>query len=102
MDQEPNMTPLMDMWEEYDHLAFEERCYEYDKAEYYQNNNIEEQVGIESIQNSERRKQKRKARKKPAHGSKVQRNYINGRLSNVDRNNIQGATKVVENIFKWT
>jgi len=25
----------------------------------------------------------------------VQRNYINGRLSNVDRNNIQGATKVV-------
>ena len=33
MDQEPNMTPLMDMWEDYDHLAFEERCYEYDKAE---------------------------------------------------------------------
>jgi len=25
----------------------------------------------------------------------VQRNYINGRLSNVDRNDIQGATKVV-------
>jgi len=36
------MTPLIDMWEDYDHLAFEERCYEYDKAEYYQNNNTEE------------------------------------------------------------
>jgi len=29
------MTPLMDRWEEYDHLAFEEICYEYDKAECY-------------------------------------------------------------------
>ena len=45
------MTPLMDMWEEYDHLALEERCYEYDNAEYYQNNNTEEQVDIESNQN---------------------------------------------------
>jgi len=54
------MTPLMDMWEEYDHLAFEERCYEYDKAEYYQNNNTEEQVDIESNQNPQRRKCKRK------------------------------------------
>jgi hypothetical protein len=35
----------------YDHLAFEERCYEYDKAECYQNNNTEEQVDIESNQN---------------------------------------------------
>jgi len=51
MDQEPNITPLMDNWEEYDHLAFEERYYEYDKAECYQNNNIEEQVVIESNQN---------------------------------------------------
>ena len=31
------MTPLMDRWEDYDHLAFEERCYEYDKAECYLN-----------------------------------------------------------------
>jgi hypothetical protein len=30
----------------------------------------------------------------------VQRNYINGRLSNVDLNNIQGATKVVVALFK--
>jgi len=51
MDQEPSMTPLMDMWEEYDYLAFEERCYGYDKAECYQNNNTEEQVDIESNQN---------------------------------------------------
>jgi len=36
MDQE------LDMWEEYDHLAIEERCCEYDKAERYQNNNMEE------------------------------------------------------------
>ena len=26
----------------------------------------------------------------------MQRDYINGRLSNVDRHNIQGATKVVD------
>jgi len=51
MDQEPNMMPLMEMWEEYYHLPFEERCYEYDKAECYQNNNTEEQVDIESNQN---------------------------------------------------
>ena len=85
----------MDMWEEYDHLAFAEGCYEYDKAECYQNNNTEEQVDIESNQNPQRRTRKRKNHKKPTHGSKVQGNYINGRLSNVDRNNIQGATKVV-------
>jgi len=94
MDQEPNMTPLMDMWEEHDYSAFE-GCYEYDKAKIYQNNNIEEQVDIESNLNPQRRKRKRKSRKKPAHGSKMQRNYINGRPSNVDRHNIQGATKVV-------
>ena len=63
------MTPLVDMWEEYDHLAFEEGCYEYDKDECYQNNNTEEQVDIESNQNPQRRKQKRKSRKKPPHGS---------------------------------
>jgi hypothetical protein len=85
----------MDRWEEYDHLDFEERCYEYDKAECYQNNNMEEQVDNESNQNPQRRKRKRKARKKPALGNKVQRNYINGRLNNVDMHNIQGATKVV-------
>ena len=77
------MTPLIYMWEEHDYSAFEE-CYEYDKAEYYQNNYTEEQVDIESNHNPQRRKQKRKSQKKPAHGSKVQRNYINGRLSNVD------------------
>ena len=54
------MTPLMDMQEEYDHLAFEERCYEYDKAECYLNNNTEEQVDMESNHNSQRRKRKRK------------------------------------------
>jgi len=79
MDQEPNMTLLMDMWEEYDHLVFEERCYEYDKAECYQNNKLEEQVDIESNQNPQRRKRKRKARKKPALENKVQQNYINGK-----------------------
>jgi len=79
----------------YYHLSFEEKCYEYDKAECYQNNNTEEQVDIEPNQNPQRRKHKWKARKKPALGSKVQQNYINGRLSNVDKNNIQGATKVV-------
>ena len=26
MDQEHNMTPPMDMWEDYDHIALEERC----------------------------------------------------------------------------
>jgi len=36
------MTHLMDVWKEYDHLAFEERCYEYDKAKCYQNNNTKE------------------------------------------------------------
>ena len=40
-------------------------------------------------------KEKKKSHKKPTHGSKVQVNYINGRLINVDRHNIQGATKVV-------
>jgi len=50
----------MDMWEEYDHLAFEERCYEYDNADYYQNNNTKEQVDIESSQNPQRRKCERK------------------------------------------
>ena len=89
------MMPLLDMWEEYDHIAFEEECYEYDKTECYQNNNIEEQVDIESNQNPQRWKQKRKSCKKPPLGIKVHRNYINGRLSSVDRNNIQGATKVV-------
>ena len=79
----------------YDHLAYKERCYEYDKAEYYKNNNIEEQVDSESNQNPQRRKRKRKARKKPALRNKVQQNYNNGRLTNVDRHNIQGATKVV-------
>jgi len=54
MDQEPNTMPLMDMWEEYDHLAFEERCYEYDNVECYQNNNTEEQADIESNQNPQR------------------------------------------------
>ena len=39
----------MDMWEEYDHHAFEERCYEYDKAECNQNNNTERQVDMEPI-----------------------------------------------------
>ena len=61
-------------------ITFEERCYEYDKAEYYPNDNIEEKVDIESNQNPQRRKRKRKVRKKPALGSKVQRNYINGKL----------------------
>jgi len=42
------MTPLMGRWEEYDHLVIEEGCYEYDELECYQNNNIEEQVDIES------------------------------------------------------
>ena len=88
------MMPLTDTWEENDDPTFE-RCNEYDEAEYYQNNNIEEQVGSESNQNPQLRKRKRKSRKKPAHGSKVQRDYINGKLSNVDRRNIQGATKVV-------
>jgi len=74
------------MWEENDDLAFQ-GCYEYDEAEYYQNHNIEEQVGSESNQNPQRRKRK-KSCKKPAHGSKVQRNYVNGRLSNVDINNV--------------
>ena len=60
MDPEHNMTPLMDMQEEYDHFAFEERCYEYDKTECYQNNNREGQVDIESNQNPQRRKRKRK------------------------------------------
>ena len=81
------MMPLTDMWEGNDDPTLEE-CYEYDEAEYYQNNDTEEQVGSESNQNPQRRKRKRKSRKKPAHGSKVQRNYINGRLSNVDRHNI--------------
>ena len=61
--------PLIDRWEDYYHLAFEERCYEFDKAEYYQNNNIEVQVDNESNQNPQRRKRQRKARKKPAPGS---------------------------------
>ena len=88
------MMPLTNMWEENNDPAFE-GCYEYDEAKYYQNNNIEERVGSESNQNPQRRKRKRKSRKKPAHGSKVQRNYVNRRLSNLDRHNIQGATKVV-------
>ena len=78
------MMPLMDRWKDYDHLAFEERCYEYDNAECYQNNNIEEQGDNESNQNPQRRKRKRKAHKKAALGNKVQRNYINGRLNNMD------------------
>jgi len=60
MDQETNMTPLMDRWEEYDHLVFVERCYEYFKAECYQNNNTEEQVDIESNHNPQQRQCKRK------------------------------------------
>jgi len=94
MDQEPYMMPLTDTWEENDDPAFE-GCYEYDETECYQNNDTQEQVGSESNQNPQRRKRKRKSCKKPAHGSRVQRDYINGRLSNVDRHNIHGATKVV-------
>ena len=66
---------------------------------------MEEQVDIESNQNPQRRKRKKKARKKPALESKVQRNYINGRLSNVDKNNIQGSTKGVGGYIQdgpWT
>ena len=88
------MMPLTDTWEENDDPTLEE-CYEYDETEYYQNNYTEEQVGSESNQNPQRRKRKRKSRKKPTHGNKVQRDYINGRLSNVDRHNIHGVTKVV-------
>ena len=88
------MMPLTDTWEENDDPAFE-GCYEYDETKYYQNNDTGEQVGSESNQNPHRRKRKRKSRKKLTHGNKMQRNYINGRLSNVDRHNIHGATKVV-------
>ena len=35
------MTPLAHMWEETD-VPTSEGCYEYDEAEYYQNNNVEE------------------------------------------------------------
>jgi len=94
MDQEPYKMSLTDTCEENDDPTLEE-CYEYDEAEYYQNNNIEEQVGGESNQNPQWRKRKRKSCKKPTHGSKVQRNYINGRLSNMVRHNIRGATNVV-------
>jgi len=66
-----------------------------DETVYYQNNDTEEQVRSESNQNPQRRKRKRKSRKKSADGSKVQQDYMNGRLSNVDRHNIHGATKVV-------
>ena len=54
------MMPLTDTWEENDDPTFEE-CYEYDETEYYQNNNILEQVGVESNQNPQRRKKKGKA-----------------------------------------
>ena len=64
------MMPLTNTCEENDDPTLEE-CYEYDEAEYYQNNNTEEQVGSESNHNPQRRKRKRKSRKKPAHGSKV-------------------------------
>jgi len=67
--------PLTNTWEDNDDPILEE-CYEYHEAEYYQNNNTEEQVGGESNQNPQRRKIKRKSRKKPTHGSKVQQNYI--------------------------
>jgi len=53
MDKEPYMMPLTNMWEENDDPTLEE-CYEYDEAEYYQNNDTEEQVGSESNQNSQR------------------------------------------------
>jgi hypothetical protein len=82
------------MWENADVFVLE-GCYGYDEAEHYQNNNVEEQVGSELSQNPQRRKQKRKAHKKPAQGSKAQRNYVNGRLSNVNMDNIHGATKAV-------
>ena len=88
------MMPLTDTWEENDDPTLEE-CYEYDETEYYQNNDTEQQVGSESNQNPQRRKRKRKSHKKPTHGSKVQQDYINGRLSNVDKHNIHRATKVV-------
>jgi hypothetical protein len=82
------------MWEKADVSAIE-GCYGYDEADHYQNNNVEEQVGSELSQNPQRRKQKRKVHKKPAQGSKAQRNYVNGRLSNVDMDKIHGVTKVV-------
>ena len=65
------MMPLTDMWEKNDDPTLK-GCYKYDEAEYYQNNDTEEQVGSESNQNPQRRKRKRKSHKKPAHGSKVQ------------------------------
>jgi hypothetical protein len=82
------------MWENADVSAIE-GYYGYDEAEHYQNNNVDEQVGSELSQNPQRRKRKRKAHKKPAQGSKAQRNYVNGRLSNVNMDNIHGATKAV-------
>ena len=87
------MTPLTNMWEETP--AIEGR-YEYNKDEHYQNNNMEEQVMSEPSQNPQRRMRKRKACKKPALESKLQQNYVNGRLGKVGVNNIQGATKVYE------
>ena len=44
------MMPLIDFREENDDPTFE-GCYDYDEAEYYSNNNIEEQVDMESNQN---------------------------------------------------
>jgi hypothetical protein len=58
------------MWEKADVSAIE-RCYGYDEAEHYQNNNVEEQVGSELSQNPQQRKRKRKAHKKPVQGSKA-------------------------------
>jgi len=60
--------------------------YEYDEVEYYPNNNVKEQVESEPSQNPHRQRQKNY--KKPVLGCKAQRNYVNGRLSNVGVNNI--------------
>jgi hypothetical protein len=92
--QESYIPSPTDTWERTNDPA-SERCYQYDESEHYHNNNLEEQVPFDPTHNPQRRKRKRKARKKHAQGSKVQQNYVKGRLSNMDRSNIHGVTKVV-------
>ena len=94
MDSEHNMTPLMDRWEEYDHLAFEERCYEYDKAECYQNN-TKSKLTLNQIRIHNDESIKGKPVRSLLTEIKYSKNYINRRLNNVDMNDIQGVTKVV-------
>ena len=66
-------------------------------AEAWKNMKSNEDIGrtAHGCQNQPQLKQEQKVQKKQERGSKIKRNYIQGRLNNVDMTTIHGAKEVV-------